>query len=91
MRALAFAGALLMGGLALALPPVHAEAPEEYSCVFPDHGAYRPVREVECPTGTQVWQYVWYYPPLVYEVWCFLTHDCPCPHCPGSIPPVAPS
>lgn len=72
--------------LAAALPAVAAEVdtagPEEYQCVGPNHPTFALVYEAECGLGTQAWQLVWYYPPGVYQAWCLVTHDCPCPHCP---------
>lgn len=58
--------------------------PEVYECVVPpEHDPLmRTLREIECGVGTQVWELVWYYPPVAYQAWCHLTGDCPCPHCP---------
>ena len=70
---------------AAALPSAAAQesaAPEEYQCMGPNHPTFALVYEVECGLGTQAWQLLWYYPPGVYQAWCLVVHDCPCPHCP---------
>lgn len=61
--------------------------PEPYECVIPpEHDPLmRTLRELECGLGSSAWELVWYYPPGVYQAWCFLTGDCPCPHCPDAV------
>lgn len=59
--------------------------PEPYDClVYPHPGnpVLKTLHDAECGVGSMVWDLFWYYPPGVYQVWCFATGECPCPHCP---------
>ena len=79
--ALAVVTALAMVVVPAAQP---AGEPEPYDCIVPpEHDPLmRTLREIECGVGSQAWDLAWYYPPAVYQAWCHLTGDCPCPHCP---------
>lgn len=80
----ALAALVVAAGPAAAQADGAAGAPEEYTCLFPyEHDEVRELlHSVECRGGSEAWRLVWYYPPVAYQAWCFLTHDCPCPHCP---------
>ena len=82
-------GMLLLVLVPMVLPSVeasdvHGGDPQSYDCaVPPEHDPlFRTLRELECGVGSQVWDLAWYYPPVVYQAWCFATGECPCPHCP---------
>lgn len=60
--------------------------PESYRCLIyphPGNPMMEVLSDIECGMGATLWELGWYYPPVVYQAWCFATGDCPCPHCPS--------
>lgn len=78
---------LIPASFPIAGATVEGGDPEPYECVLPpEHDpVMRTLREIECGVGSPAWEMVWYYPLGVYQAWCFLTGDCPCPHCPDLV------